>query len=208
LRTRLGKAIIRESVHSCSVTGDSNDVILANVKHSISELSEQISTRHNQEVETETEMIVSAVCKGIGLLDHAKGNLTACVTSLSRLKTASQTLDVHQKNVCEHNCQHYLDNNLSPISLFANLPKIMRKKEESVAQIASLARRFFDLKRELRNHVHLGLKDGLFRGSAAEAALLLCAVIDVVGDNFGSSTIFLFCHKFRSSSDGHEKSAL
>jgi hypothetical protein len=195
-RTIRGTACIRESVRSHSVLGDSSDAILADARRSISDLSDRISAIHNQAAET--ELIVSRVCTGIRPLDHAKSNLTACVTGLRRLKMAMDTVDALQKNVDEHNYQQCADNILALTSLLDSFRKFM------TPQIGALGVRFFDLKRRLRNNVNLELEDRLFRGAADETNLPLCAVIDAFADDFRSSTIFLFCHKFLSPYDAYE----
>jgi hypothetical protein len=202
-RIRQGPAAVRESVRSYSVLSDSSDAILADTRRSISERSDRIATIHKQAADTET--IVATVCKGIRPLDHAKGNLTARVTSLRRLKMALETLDALQRNVDEHNYQQCADNILALSSLLETFRMFTDKGDESASQITSLATRFFDLKRRLRNNVNLEHGDRLFRGSADETNLPLCAVIDAFADDFRSSTIFLFCHKFLSPYDAYQK---
>lgn len=172
-------------IGSCGTAGR----VLEGARKSIDELAGKVAGIQNQA--RETQKMVATICSGIKPLDRAKVNLTATVTTLRRLKMVLETVDALEKNVAENNYQQCAENVLALTSLFEFF-----KKFGDAPQIAPLQSRFFDLKRGLRNKVNTELEAKLFRGSADETNIPLCAVIDAFADDFRSNTIDLFCDKF------------
>ena len=193
---------IREAVRSYSVLGDSSEQILGATRNSIVDLSQKIANIHEQA--TETERIVTKICDGIKPLDRAKCNLTVTVAALRRLKQIVAQLDVLESNIKENNYQQCAD-----CVLLLN-PLIDSFKEHSKRpQIAPFVQRYFDLKRTLRNQLNLEMESRLFKGSADETNLPLCAVIDAFQDDFRDCTIDLFCEKLMAPyDDAYESSPL
>ena len=190
-RTRKNTDAIREKVRTYSAIGTSGEAgqVLKSAKKSIDELAARIA--NIQEQARQTQEMVSRICSGIKPLDRAKVNLTANVTALRRLKMVLETVNALEKNVAENNYRQCADNVLALTSLFEFF-----KKYSEAPQVAPLQSKFFDLKRGLRNKVNTELESKLFRGSADETNLPLCAVIDAFADDFRSNTIDLFCDKF------------
>jgi hypothetical protein len=206
IRSRRITASIREAVRSYSVLGDTSDAILADTRNSIVDLSHRIATIHDEATETET--VVSRICEGIKPLDRAKCNLTVSVATLRNLRSIVESLDQLERHISESNyaqCAELVTNVAKLFDFF----KLYLSRSRVTPQISPLASRFFDLKRMLRNKVNLELEGRLFRGSADEANLPICAVIDAFQDDFHSSTVDLFCEKFLGPyDDAYEKSPL
>ncbi|KAH0792795.1 vacuolar protein sorting-associated protein 53 A [Histomonas meleagridis] len=201
-RSRRLSASTREAVRSYSILGDSSEAILKETRNSIVDLSQRITDMHDKV--TETESIVSKICVGIKPLDNAKKNLTLSVTSLRRLKMIVQTVSSLEENVSNLDYSKCAENILALTSLTDYFKKYSNKP-----QLKPFLNKFLDLKRILKNKINTEFEDKMFRGSADESNLPLCAAVDSFNDGFREAIIQTFCEKFMSPySDSYSNTPL
>ena len=180
---------IRDTIRTNSVAGNNSEIFISEARNSISDLSERIANIQSQA--NNTENMVSQICNDIKPLDNAKKNLTATVTTLRRLQMMSTTIKQLEKNMEQLNYSNCAANILALTTFIEHF-----EKYESVPQLKPLISKFYDLKRRLRNKINTELETKLYTGTATEANLPICAVIDAFAGDFRSNTIEMFCDKF------------
>ncbi|KAK8900296.1 Vacuolar protein sorting-associated protein 53 [Tritrichomonas musculus] len=180
---------LRDAVRSYSSIGNNNSEILNDTRSSINVLSDRIQNIRDQA--TETENVISRICKDIKPLDNAKKNLTTTVTTLRRLQMMATTIKQLEINIDQVNYSQCAANILALTTFIEDF-----KKYESAPQLEPLLSKFYDLKRILRNKINTEWTTKISNGVNTQSSLPICAVIDAYAGDFRSSTIEDFCEKF------------
>ncbi|KAH0787599.1 vacuolar protein sorting-associated protein 53 A-like [Histomonas meleagridis] len=182
---------VRKLIRTSSALGDSSETILAEIRHSIDDLTSKINSIRDKA--KETEIAVNEICENIKPLDNAKKNLTSTVTTLRRLQMLSTTITELESNISSSNYTKCSANVLALTSLFEYFHEYGLD-----SQLKPFSTKFFDLKRVLRNKVNTDFESMMFSGSADSSNLPLCSVIDSFNDDFHSSIVERFCDQLLS----------